>query len=175
MSINFAAAPLVGPLDSVVRAAEDNAFAAMLARYERAASLLHLEPGIDRILRHAEKEITIAVPVEMDNGDVAVFTGYRVLHNTSRGPGKGGIRFDLGVTLDEVRALAAWMTWKCAVVDLPFGGAKGGVLCDPFAMSQRELERLTRRYTTGIIQTLGPNSDVTAHDDNTTERVRTWM
>jgi glutamate dehydrogenase (NAD(P)+) len=175
MSINFAAAPLAEPLSSVVRADDDNAFAAMLTRYERAASLLHLEPGIDRILRHPEKEITIAVPVEMDNGDVAVFTGYRVLHNTSRGPGKGGIRFDLGVTLDEVRALAAWMTWKCAVVDLPFGGAKGGILCDPFAMSQHELERLTRRYTTGIIQTLGPDSDVPAPDVNTNERVMAWI
>ena len=175
MSISSATAPLLGSLDSVVRVHEDNPFAAMLARYERAAGLLHLEPAIDRILRHAEKEITIAVPIEMDNGEVAVFTGYRVLHNTSRGPGKGGIRFDLGVTLDEVRALAAWMTWKCAVVGLPFGGAKGGVLCDPVVMSQRELERLTRRYTTGIIQTLGPDSDVPAPDVNTNERVMAWI
>jgi glutamate dehydrogenase (NAD(P)+) len=175
MAINFAAIPLVDPLESDTHPDEDNPFAAMLARYERAAALLHLEPGIDRILRHAEKEITIAVPIELDNGDIAVFTGYRVLHNTSRGPGKGGIRFDLGVTLDEVRALAAWMTWKCAVVDLPFGGAKGGVLCDPFIMSPRELERLTRRYTTGIIHTLGPDSDVPAPDVNTNERVMAWI
>ena len=175
MSTTLAAAPHVGPLDQIVHADEGNPFAAMLARYERAAALLHLEPGIDRILRHPEKEITTAIPIEMDNGDVAVFTGYRVLHNTSRGPGKGGIRFDLGVTLDEVRALAAWMTWKCAVVDLPFGGAKGGVLCDPLVMSQRELERLTRRYTTGIIQTLGPDSDVPAPDVNTNERVMAWI
>ena len=154
---------------------EENPLEAMLARYECAARLLDLEPGIDRILRHAEKEIIIAVPVEMDSGDIAVFTGYRVLHNTSRGPGKGGMRFDLGVTPDEVKALAAWMTWKCAVVDLPFGGAKGGVLCDPFTMSSRELERLTRRYTAGIIQTLGPDSDVPAPDVNTNERVMAWI
>jgi glutamate dehydrogenase (NAD(P)+) len=147
----------------------------MMARYDRAARLLDLEPSIDRILRHPEKEIVIAVPVEMDDGDVHVFTGYRVLHNTARGPGKGGIRFDVGVTRDEVRALAAWMTWKCAVVDLPFGGAKGGVLCDPSSMSDRELERLTRRYTAGIIHTLGPDSDVPAPDVNTNERVMAWI
>ncbi len=111
----------------------------------------------------------------MDDGRLEVFTGYRVLHNTARGPGKGGIRFDRGVTLDEVNALAAWMTWKCAVVDLPFGGAKGGVLCDPLSMSPGELERLTRRYTTGIIHTLGPDSDVPAPDVNTNERVMAWV
>ena len=155
--------------------AEDNPLLAMLARYEQAAALLELEPGIDRILRHAEKEITVAVPVEMDDGSVEVFTGYRVIHNTARGPGKGGIRFDLGVNPDEVRALAAWMTWKCAVVDLPFGGAKGGVLCNPHVMSPRELERLTRRYTSGIIETLGPDSDVPAPDVNTNEKVMAWI
>jgi glutamate dehydrogenase (NAD(P)+) len=165
-----------GPKDSTTHVSkEETPFEAMMARYERAVRLLDLEPGIDRILRHPEKEIVIAVPVEMDSGDVQVFTGYRVLHNTARGPGKGGIRFDLGVSLDEVKALAAWMTWKCAVVDLPFGGAKGGVLCDPFTMSQRELERLTRRYTTGIIQTLGPDSDVPAPDVNTNEQVMAWI
>src|SRR5688572_30125903 len=116
---------------------ETNSFSGMLARYERAAELLDLEPGIDRILRQPEKEITVAVPVEMDDGEIQLFTGHRVIHNTSRGPSKGGIRFDPDVTLDEVRALAAWMTWKCAVVDLPFGGAKGAVLCEPLTMSQR--------------------------------------
>ena len=175
MSSTVVSAPPPVSSYTETRTNEDNPFVAMLARYERAASLLHLEPGIDRILRHPEKEITVAVPVQMDNGEVAVFTGYRVLHNTARGPGKGGIRFDVGVTLDEVRALAAWMTWKCAVVDLPFGGAKGGVLCDPFTMSPRELERLTRRYTSGIIHTLGPDSDVPAPDVNTNERVMAWI
>ncbi len=111
----------------------------------------------------------------MDNGEVEVFTGHRVLYNTSRGPAKGGIRFDLNVTLDEVKALAAWMTWKCAVVNLPFGGAKGGVICDPLKMSVGELERLTRRYTAGIINTLGPDSDVPAPDVNTNERVMAWV
>ncbi len=175
MSTLAPALPAAAPVHPHTPAAEDNPFVAMLARYERAASLLNLEPGIDRILRHPEREITVAVPVQMDSGEIAVFTGYRVLHNTARGPGKGGIRFDVGVTPDEVRALAAWMTWKCAVVDLPFGGAKGGVLCDPFSMSQRELERLTRRYTTGIIHTLGPDSDIPAPDVNTNDRVMAWI
>ena len=154
---------------------ELNPFSAMLARYERAAELIELDPGIDAILRHPEREITVAVPVRMDDGQTRVFTGYRVIHNTARGPGKGGIRFDAGVSRDEVKALAAWMTWKCAVVDLPFGGAKGGVLCDPFGMSPRELEGLTRRYTHGIIHTLGPDSDVPAPDVNTNERVMGWI
>jgi glutamate dehydrogenase (NAD(P)+) len=154
---------------------EESPFAAMLTRYERAARMLEIEPGVDAILRHPEKQIVVSVPVLMDSGAVEVFTGYRVIHNTARGPGKGGIRFDRGVTLDEVNALAAWMTWKCAVVDLPFGGAKGGVLCDPLSMSSAELERLTRRYTAGIIQTLGPDADVPAPDVNTNERVMAWV
>ena len=154
---------------------EENPFEAMMSRFDRAAELLDLEPGLYKILRHAEKQILISVPVLMDNGDIEVFTGYRVLHNTSRGPGKGGIRFDLNVTLDEVKALAAWMTWKCAVVSIPFGGAKGGVICDPLKLSVGELERLTRRYTAGIMNTLGPDSDVPAPDVNTNERVMAWV
>jgi glutamate dehydrogenase (NAD(P)+) len=154
---------------------EENPFEAMMSRFDRAAELLDLEPGLYKVLRHAEKQITVSIPVLMDNGEVEVFTGHRVLYNTSRGPGKGGIRFDLNVTLDEVKALAAWMTWKCAVVNLPFGGAKGGVVCDPLKMSVAELERLTRRYTAGIISTLGPDSDVPAPDVNTNERVMAWV
>ena len=154
---------------------EENPFESMMSRFDRAAELLDLEPGLYKILRHAEKQILISVPVLMDNGDIEVFTGYRVLHNTSRGPGKGGIRFDLNVTLDEVKALAAWMTWKCAVVNIPFGGAKGGVICDPLKLSVGELERLTRRYTAGIMNTLGPDSDVPAPDVNTNERVMAWV
>src|SRR5690606_6825707 len=117
----------------------------------------------------------VSVPVARDNGEVDVYTGYRVLYNTSRGPAKGGIRFDLNVSLDEVTALAAWMTWKCAVVNIPFGGAKGGVICDPSTMSPGELERMTRRYTSAIIDTLGPDSDVPAPDVNTNERVMAWI
>jgi glutamate dehydrogenase (NAD(P)+) len=154
---------------------EENPFDAMMSRFDRAAELLDLEPGIYKILRNAEKQITVSCPIVMDNGEVEVFTGHRVLYNTSRGPGKGGIRFDTRVTLEEVTALAAWMTWKSAVVNIPFGGAKGGVVCDPLKMSVGELERLTRRYTVGIIQTLGPDSDVPAPDVNTNERVMAWV
>ena len=154
---------------------EENPFEAMMMRFDRAAELLDLEPGLYKVLRHAEKEITVSCPVMMDSGEVEVFTGYRVLYNTSRGPAKGGIRFDMAVTMEEVKALAAWMTWKCAVVNLPFGGSKGGVLCDPFKLSVGELERLTRRYTAGIVATLGPDSDVPAPDVNTNERVMAWV
>jgi glutamate dehydrogenase (NAD(P)+) len=154
---------------------EENPFEAMMSRFDRAAQLLDLEPGLYKVLRHPEKQIIVSVPVMMDNGEVEVFTGYRVLYNTSRGPAKGGIRFDTQVNIEEVKALAAWMTWKCAVVNLPFGGAKGGVICDPLKMSAGELERLTRRYTAAIIHTLGPDSDVPAPDVNTNERVMAWI
>ena len=169
------------PTDRIVRPDKDrfldeeNPFEAMMSRFDRAAELLDLEPGLYKVLRHPEKQITVSVPVMMDNGEVEVFVGHRVLYNTSRGPAKGGIRFDMQVTLEEVKALAAWMTWKCAVVNLPFGGAKGGVVCDPLKMSAGELERLTRRYTAGIINTLGPDSDVPAPDVNTNERVMAWV
>ena len=154
---------------------EDNPFEAMMARFDHAAQLLDLDPGLYKVLREPEKQIIVAIPVTRDTGEVEVFTGYRVLHNTSRGPGKGGIRFDLNVTLDEVKALAAWMTWKCAVVNIPFGGAKGGVVCDPSVLSIAELERLTRRYTASLIETFGPESDIPAPDVNTNERVMAWV
>ena len=154
---------------------EHNPFEGMMQRFDRAAELLSLDAGIYKILRHPEKQIITSIPVAMDNGDVEVFTGYRVLYNTSRGPAKGGIRFDMGVSLDEVTALAAWMTWKCAVVDIPFGGAKGGVICEPFRLSTSELERLTRRYTASILEILGPESDVPAPDVNTNEQVMAWI
>ncbi len=169
------------PTDSIVRPDKDrflnehDPFEAMMSRFDRAAELLDLEPGIYKILRNPEKQLIVSVPVTMDNGDVEVFTGYRVLYNTSRGPAKGGIRFDAKVTLEEVKALAAWMTWKCAVVNLPFGGAKGGVVCDPLTLSVGELERVTRRYTKGIISLLGPDTDVPAPDVNTNERVMAWV
>ncbi len=154
---------------------EENPFEAMMSRFDRAAELLDLEPGLYKVLRSAEKQLIVSCPVLMDNGEIEVYTGIRVLYNTSRGPAKGGIRFDLNVTLDEVTALAAWMTWKCAVVNVPFGGAKGGVICDPLKMSAGELERLTRRYTSGIMSLLGPDSDVPAPDVNTNERVMAWI
>jgi len=153
----------------------ENPFESMMARFDEAAHHLNLEPGLRKVLRHPEKQLIVAVPIARDNGEVEVFTGYRVLYNTARGPAKGGIRFDMQVTLDEVKALAAWMTWKCAVVNLPFGGSKGGVVCDPATMSIGELERLTRRYTSGIIDMLGPDSDVPAPDVNTNERMMAWI
>jgi glutamate dehydrogenase (NAD(P)+) len=153
----------------------ENPFESMMARFDIAARKLNLEPGLYSVMRHPEKQIIVACPLLRDNGTVEVYTGYRVLYNTARGPAKGGIRYDLGVTLDEVKALAAWMTWKCAVVNLPFGGSKGGILCDPSTMSMPELERLTRRYTSGIIDTLGPDSDVPAPDVNTNERIMAWI
>jgi len=154
---------------------DENPFEAMMSRFDYAAELLHLDGGLYKVLRNPEKQVIVSVPVQLDSGEVEVFTGYRVLYNTSRGPAKGGIRFDLGVTLEEVKALAAWMTWKCAVVNIPFGGAKGGVVCDPLTMSPAELERLTRRYTSSIIEILGPDSDVPAPDVNTNERVMAWI
>jgi len=155
--------------------AEENPFEAMMERFDNAAQLLNLDRGLYKVLRNPEKQIITSVPIVRDNGEVEVFTGYRVLYNTSRGPAKGGIRFDLNVTLEEVKALAAWMTWKCALVNIPFGGAKGGVVCDPTTMSIGELEKVTRRYTSSIIETLGPDSDVPAPDVNTNERVMAWI
>jgi glutamate dehydrogenase (NAD(P)+) len=154
---------------------EENPFEAMMSRFDYAAQRLSLDPGLYKVLRSPEKQIIVSVPFLRDTGEVDVYTGYRVLFNTSRGPAKGGIRFDMNVTLDEVKALAAWMTWKCAVVNIPFGGSKGGVICDPATLSNAELERITRRYTSAIIETLGPDSDVPAPDVNTNERMMAWI
>jgi glutamate dehydrogenase (NAD(P)+) len=165
---------IIGP-DKDPHLDEDNPFEAMMARFDHAAELLDLDPGIYRVLRMPEKQMIVAVPIQLDNAEVEVFTGYRVVHNTARGPGKGGIRFDMRVTLDEVKALAAWMTWKCAVVNIPFGGAKGGVICDPANLSISELERITRRYTAELLDVLGPESDIPAPDVNTNERVMAWI
>ena len=131
--------------------------------------------GMRKVLRSPTREITVNIPVLLDDGRLEVFTGYRVQHSIARGPGKGGIRYAPDVTLDEVRALASWMTWKCAVVNIPFGGAKGGVICDPSLMSDGELERLTRRYTAQIIDMIGPERDVPAPDVNTNDRVMAWI
>jgi glutamate dehydrogenase (NAD(P)+) len=154
---------------------EHNPFEAMMSRFDRAAELLELDPGLYRILRQPEKQLIVSIPVQLDSGDIEVFTGYRVHHNTARGPAKGGIRFAPDVALEEVKALAAWMTWKCAVVNIPFGGAKGGVTCEPRRLSKRELEHLTRRYTAEIMNLLGPDTDVPAPDVNTNEQVMAWI
>jgi glutamate dehydrogenase (NAD(P)+) len=136
---------------------------------------LNLDKGLWKMLTNPKRQIVVSCPVQMDNGEIEVFTGYRVQYNITLGPAKGGIRYHPGVTLDEVTALAAWMTWKCAVAQLPFGGGKGGVICDPTRMSRRELEALTRRYTAEIIDAIGPDKDVPAPDVNTNEQVMAWF
>jgi glutamate dehydrogenase (NAD(P)+) len=160
---------------SISTANEKNPWLAAEARFDEAARRLKLDDGMAKILRTPAKEVTVHIPVQLDDGRIEVFTGYRVQHSIARGPAKGGIRFAKDVTLDEVRALSAWMTWKCAVVNIPFGGGKGGVICDPNIMSDAELEKLTRRYTAEIIEFIGPERDVPAPDVNTNERVMAWI
>jgi len=150
-------------------------FGAMLQEFEGAARILNLDKGLWQMLTHPKRQIIVSCPVQMDNGEIEVFTGYRVQYNITLGPAKGGIRYHPGVTLDEVTALAGWMTWKCAVAQLPFGGGKGGVICDPTKMSRRELEALTRRYAAEIIDAIGPDKDVPAPDVNTNEQVMAWF
>ena len=154
---------------------ETNPWEAQAARFELAARKLNLDPGLWKILSQPAREITVHIPVQMDDGHIELFTGYRVQHSMARGPAKGGIRYAPEVNLDEVRALAAWMTWKCAVVDIPFGGAKGGIICDPKTMSRGELERMTRRFTAELIEVIGPEKDVPAPDVNTNEQTMAWM
>jgi glutamate dehydrogenase (NAD(P)+) len=152
-----------------------NPFQVAVAQFDAAATRLNLSHDLREILRSPKRELTIHFPVRMDSGRVEMFTGYRVQHNINRGPAKGGIRYDSGVSLDEVRALAMWMTWKCAVVNIPFGGAKGGVIVDPRRLSRGELERLTRRYATEIAGVIGPESDIPAPDVNTNPQVMAWI
>ena len=152
-----------------------NVYQEMLGQLDKSAKLLGLKTSDYVTLRVPERELTVAVPVEMDDGHVEVFTGYRIQHSSSRGPCKGGIRFHPEVNLDEVRALAAWMTWKCAVVNIPYGGAKGGVAVDPAKLSQGELNRLTRRYTAAILPLLGPEKDIPAPDINTNAQIMGWI
>jgi len=154
---------------------ESNPWEQQGARFKIAAEKLKLDEGLWRVLQQPNREIIVHIPVAMDSGQLEVFTGYRVQHSIARGPAKGGVRYSPDVTLDEVRALASWMTWKCAVVNIPFGGAKGGVICDPKNMSRGELERLTRRYTSELIEFIGPEKDVPAPDVNTNEQVMAWM
>jgi glutamate dehydrogenase (NAD(P)+) len=155
--------------------AEMNPLQAAQARFDLAAERLQLSDGMNKVLRSPTREVIVHIPVMLDDGRVEVFTGYRVQHSIARGPAKGGIRFAPDVTLDEVRALASWMTWKCAVVNLPYGGGKGGVICDPIILSQGELERITRRYTAELIDIFGPERDVPAPDVNTNEQTMAWI
>ncbi len=154
---------------------ERNPWLAAAARFDEAARRLRLDDGMQKILRTPAREITVHIPVQLDDGRIEVFEGYRVQHSVVRGPAKGGIRFAPDVTLDEVRALASWMTWKCAVVNIPFGGGKGGVIVDPRILSDTELEKLTRRYTAEIIDFIGPDRDVPAPDVNTNEKIMAWF
>ena len=152
-----------------------NPFEEMTQRFDRAAELLGLDAGLRKVLREPMKEVKVGIPVVMDDGRIEVFVGYRVHHNIARGPAKGGIRYDPGVTLDEVRALASWMTWKCAVMNIPFGGGKGGVICDPRKLSRGELERITRRYTAELMDVFGPERDVPAPDVGTDSQTMAWV
>jgi len=154
---------------------ELNPWEAQAARFDFAAQKLNLDEGLWKILRYPQREIIVHIPVAMDNGTLEVFTGFRVQHSIARGPAKGGVRYSPDVTLDEVRALASWMTWKCAVVNIPFGGAKGGIIVDPKKLSLSELEKMTRRYTAELIEFLGPEKDVPAPDMNTNEQTMAWM
>ncbi|MGA8152767.1 MAG: Glu/Leu/Phe/Val dehydrogenase [Terriglobales bacterium] len=154
---------------------EFNPMEAQSARFDLAAQKLNLDEGLWKVLRYPNREIIVHIPVAMDNGHLEVFTGFRVQHSIARGPAKGGVRYAPDVTLDEIRALASWMTWKCAVVNIPFGGAKGGIICDPHKMSMGELERMTRRYTAELFEFIGPEKDVPAPDVNTNEQTMAWM
>jgi glutamate dehydrogenase (NAD(P)+) len=161
-------------VDSAV-AGMSSAWQVALQQYDRAADKLNLGAAVRETLRYPKREVTVHFPVQLDNGTSRVFTGYRVWHNLARGPAKGGIRFHPQSDLDEIRALAMLMTWKCACVKIPYGGAKGGVTCDPKALSRRELERMTRRFTTEIGDMIGPDSDIPAPDVNTNAQVMAWM
>ena len=154
---------------------ELNPWEAQAARFDFAAQKLNLNEGLWKILRYPSREIIVHIPVSMDDGHLEVFTGFRVQHSIARGPAKGGLRYSPDVNLDEIRALASWMTWKCAVVNIPFGGAKGGIIVDPHKLTLGELEKLTRRYTAELIEFLGPEKDVAAPDINTNEQTMAWM
>ena len=155
--------------------ASENPYEIAQRQFDNAAKYLDLKAGIKAKLRLPKRELSVNFPVKMDDGNIQMFTGHRVQHSLARGPAKGGIRYHPDVTLDEVRALAMWMTWKCAVVGIPYGGAKGGVVCNPKVMSERELERLTRRFTSEIVMFIGPESDIPAPDVNTTPQTMAWI
>jgi glutamate dehydrogenase (NAD(P)+) len=154
---------------------KQNPFEVAMKQLDAVARKINLDPNIHAVLRKPERELTVAVPVEMDDGHMEVFTGHRVQYSSVRGPCKGGVRYHQDVTLDEVKALAAWMTWKCAVVNIPYGGAKGGIRCDPLKMSTQEIRRMTRRYTVMIMPIIGPRRDIPAPDVNTGADTMGWM
>ena len=162
-------------VDDIREIKEENPFESMMSRFDRAAQLLDLDPDLYAVLRVPNRELKVYIPTRMDSGRIQVFEGFRVQHNFARGPAKGGIRYAPDVNIDEVRALAAWMTWKCAVVNVPFGGAKGGIICDPQQMSVGELERMTRRYAAELLDFIGPEKDVPAPDMNTNEQTMAWI
>ncbi len=154
---------------------KENPFESMMARFDTAAKLLGLDEGIYKYLKSPTKQVITSIPIIMDNGKIEVFEGYRVIHNDVLGPSKGGIRYAPDVSLDEMKALAAWMTWKCSIVNIPFGGAKGGIKCDPSRLSLVELERLTRRFTSNLLDVFGPERDIPAPDMNTNEQTMAWI
>lgn len=153
----------------------DNPFESMMARFDKAAEMLNLEKGVYEYLQKPVKQVIVSIPIQMDNGEIKVFEGYRVIHDNILGPSKGGIRYTPDVTLDEVKALASWMTWKCAVANIPFGGAKGAIKCDPSKLSKIELEKITRRYTANMLSVFGPDTDIPAPDMNTNEQTMAWI
>jgi glutamate dehydrogenase (NAD(P)+) len=171
----MASVPSTVFVDDIREIKEENPFESMMSRFDRAAQLLNLDPDLYAVMRVPNRELKVYIPTRMDSGRIQVFEGYRVQHNFARGPAKGGIRYSPDVNLDEVRALAAWMTWKCAVVNVPFGGAKGGIICDPQQMSIGELERMTRRYASELLDFIGPEKDVPAPDMNTNEQTMAWI
>ena len=153
----------------------ESAYSIAQKQFDRAAEVVDLDPDMRRVLREVKRELTVHFPVQMDNGDIEMLTGYRVQHNITRGPAKGGLRFHPDVTLDEVKALAMWMTWKCAVVGLPYGGAKGGIVCDPKSMSQQEQQNMVRRFATEISILVGPESDIPAPDMGSNAQMMAWF
>jgi glutamate dehydrogenase (NAD(P)+) len=167
--------PMADEMRRFVGTDEKNPFEAMSERFDRAAQILGLDEDLYAVMRVPSRELKVYIPVRMDSGHIQVFEGFRVQHNFARGPAKGGIRYAPDVTLDEVKALSAWMTWKCAVVNVPFGGGKGGIICDPRQMSLGELERMTRRYTSELLDFIGPDKDVPAPDMNTNEQTMAWI
>ncbi len=154
---------------------KENPFESMMKRFDVAAEILGLEPGVYNYLKTPVKQVIISIPIQMDDGRIEIFEGYRVIHNDILGPSKGGIRYAPDVTIDEVKALAAWMTWKCAVMSIPFGGAKGAIRCDVTKLTRVELEKITRRYTSNLIDIFGPDRDIPAPDMNTNEQIMAWI